>query len=168
MTAIFGSGHRACCFALLACAASAFAATAVAERAYVSNEDGNSISVLDTQRAEVIATINVGKRPRGLKLDREGGRLFVAVSGLPKCPPTVPDEECAKLERDLSADGIAIVDTASHKVLKVLAAGSDPEQFDLSADGARLFVGDDGASAVARGTVRAAPRRLHPELARAA
>ena len=53
-----------------------------------------------------------------MKLNRDGSRLFVAVSGLPKCPPSVPDEECAKLERDLKADGIAIVDTATHKVMQ--------------------------------------------------
>jgi YVTN family beta-propeller protein len=29
------------------------------ERAYVSNEDGNSVSVIDTQLAKVIATIDV-------------------------------------------------------------------------------------------------------------
>ena len=76
--------------------------------------------------AAAISTIAVGKRPRGLKLSRDGSRLFVAVSGLPKCPPTVPDEECAKLKRDLTADGIAIVDTKSLKVIRVLQAGSDP------------------------------------------
>lgn len=137
--------HRRSYLALLAGAFCAFASNALAERAYVSNEDGNSISVLDTQREAVIATIEVGKRPRGLKLDRTGQQLFVALSGLPKCPPTVPDEECAKLERDLSADGIAIVDTGSHKVLRVIPAGSDPEQFDLSADGMRLFVANEDA-----------------------
>jgi len=117
--------------------------SARAERAYVSNEDGNSVSVIDTQTTQVIATIDVGKRPRGMKIDRAGARLFVAVSGLPKCPPTVPDEECAKRKRDLGADGIAIVDTKSHKVLRVLAAGSDPEQFDLSIDETRLFVANE-------------------------
>jgi len=111
----------------------------------VSNEDGNSVSVIDTQHAQVIATIDVGKRPRGMKLDRAGARLFVAVSGLPKCPPSVPDEECAKRQRDLSADGIAIIDTKSHKVVRVLAAGSDPEQFALSADEKRLFVSNEDA-----------------------
>lgn len=112
-------------------------------RAYVSNEDGQSVSVLDTHSAANIATIDVGKRPRGLKLSRDGSRLFVAVSGLPKCPPHVPDEECAKLERDLKADGIAIVDTALRKVIKVLAAGSDPEQFAMSGDGKRLYVANE-------------------------
>ena len=76
---------------------------AQAARAYVSNEDGESVTVIDIQRAEAIATIPVGKRPRGLKLNRNGSLLYVAVSGLPKCPPSVPDAECAKLKRDLQA-----------------------------------------------------------------
>ena len=139
------------------------------ERAYVSNEDGNSVSVIDTQSAQVIATIDVGKRPRGMKLDRAGARLFVAVSGLPKCPPTVSDEECAKRQRDLSADGIAIVDTASQKVVRVLAGGSDPEQFALSHDETRLFVSNEDAGSmsvvdIASGKVVASiPVGLEPE-----
>jgi PQQ-dependent catabolism-associated beta-propeller protein len=124
----------------------ALAVERAAERAYVSNEDGHSVTVIDTAREEVIATIEVGKRPRGLKLNPDGSRLFVAVSGLPKCPPSVPDEECEKLERDLSADGVAVVDTATHKVIKVLQAGSDPEQFAISQDGKRLFVANEDAA----------------------
>jgi PQQ-dependent catabolism-associated beta-propeller protein len=126
----------------------ALAPAVYAQRAYVSNEDGHSVTVIDTQRDEVIETIEVGKRPRGLKVDRAGARLFVAVSGLPKCPPSVPDEECAKLERDLGADGIAVVDTATHKILKVLNAGSDPEQFAISADEKRLFVANEDTASV--------------------
>jgi YVTN family beta-propeller protein len=121
------------------------ALSARGEHAYVSNEDGNSVSVIDTQTAQVISTIDVGKRPRGMKIDRAGTRLFVAVSGLPKCPPSVPDEECAKRVRDLSADGIAIIDVASHRVVRVLAAGSDPEQFALSVDETLLFVANEDA-----------------------
>jgi YVTN family beta-propeller protein len=126
--------------------AAALVCPAEAARLYVSNEDGHSVTVLDADSADTIATIAVGKRPRGMKLDLDGSRLFVAVSGLPKCPPSVPDEQCAKLERDLKADGVAIVDTASHKVLQVLHAGSDPEQFALSPDGSRLFVANEDAA----------------------
>ena len=117
-----------------------------ADRAYVSNEDGESVTVLDTRKDEVIATIAVGKRPRGLKLNRDGSLLYVAVSGLPKCPPSVPDAECAKLKRDLQADGIATIDTATLKLTGVLKSGSDPEQFDLSRDGKRLYISNEDSA----------------------
>jgi PQQ-dependent catabolism-associated beta-propeller protein len=129
-----------CGYVFEVAAASSNASTA---RAYVSNEDDESVSVLDTESATKIATIDVGKRPRGLKLSRDGSRLFVAVSGLPKCPPSVPDEECAKRERDLKADGIAVVDTSARKLIKVLAAGSDPEQFAMSNDERLLYVANE-------------------------
>jgi PQQ-dependent catabolism-associated beta-propeller protein len=132
----------------------ALVSPAEAARLYVSNEDGHSVTVLDADSASTIATIAVGKRPRGIKLNLDGSRLFVAVSGLPKCPPSVPDEECAKLERDLKADGIAIVDTATHKVVQVLHAGSDPEQFALSPDGRRLFVANEDAATMSVVDVR--------------
>lgn len=119
-----------------------------AERVYVSNEDGHTVTVLDAAKGELIATVPVGKRPRGLKLNRDGSRLYVAVSGLPKCPPSVPDEECAKLERDLRADGVAVIDTKTFALLQVIEAGSDPEQFDLSADGRRLFVANEDIATV--------------------
>jgi YVTN family beta-propeller protein len=116
--------------------------TAHAGRAYVSNEDGQSVTVIDTDKAAVVATVPIGKRPRGLKLSEDGTQLYVAVSGLPKCPPTTPDEECEKLERDLKADGLAVMDTRTHKVLRVLHAGSDPEQFAIHPDG-RIFVANE-------------------------
>jgi len=119
---------------------------AQAGRAYVSNEDGNSVTVIDTDRGEVIATVDVGKRPRGLKVSHDGRQLFVAVSGLPKCPPSVPDQECAKLKRDLTADGVAVIDIATLKLTKLLKAGSDPEQFDLSRDGKHLYISNEDAA----------------------
>jgi YVTN family beta-propeller protein len=140
------SRRRQACVAAWVVGIAAVGEVALAERAYVSNEDGHTVSVFDTERGEVIATIAVGKRPRGLKLTRDGSRLFVALSGLPKCPPSVPDEQCAKLERDLKADGVAVIDTAQNKVIKVLQAGSDPEQFALSSDGKRLYVANEDAA----------------------
>lgn len=142
MTLSLGGRSLLACFLALALPA----VCAHAGRAYVSNEDGQSVSVIDTERMEVIDTIQVGKRPRGMKLNRDGTRLYVAVSGLPKCPPTVSDEECAKRKRDLAADGIAVVDTRAGKLIEVLKAGSDPEQFDISKDGRRLFVANEDAA----------------------
>ena len=133
--------------AALFLALSALPFAAYAGHAYVSNEDEHTVTVIDTDKNEVVATIQVGKRPRGIQLSHDGATLYVALSGLPKCPPTVPDEECAKLERDLKADGIAAVDTKTLRVKQVYQAGSDPEQFDISADG-RLFVANEDTASV--------------------
>ncbi len=129
--------------ALLFTLAFSSAQASASGRAYVSNEDGETVTVLDTGNGSVVATVPVGKRPRGLKLSHDGRTLYVAVSGLPKCPPSVPDEECAKLKRDVQADGIAMIDTATLKLRGVLKSGSDPEQFDVSRDGKRLFISNE-------------------------
>jgi YVTN family beta-propeller protein len=148
--------------------------TALAGRVYVSNEDGESVTVLDADSGNTVATIPVGKRPRGIKLSHDGSHLYVAVSGLPKCPPTVPDAECAKLKHDLQADGIAVIDTASLQLVKLLKGGSDPEQFDLSPDGRRLFIANEDAATlsvlnVASGALEATvPVGTEPEGVRAA
>jgi YVTN family beta-propeller protein len=128
---------------LLAAAALTLSDVAVAARAYVSNEDDGTITVVDVERLEAVGTLEVGKRPRGLVLSRDGKLLYVAVSGMPKCPPPIPDEECAKLPRDRQADGIVVVDTAALKVLRRFEGASDPERIELSRDGRRLFVTDE-------------------------
>jgi len=112
---------------------------------YISNEDSRNLTVIDARGDSVIATIGVGMRPRGVKVSPDGKRVYVALSGSPKCPPTMPDEECEKLKTDRSQDGIAVVDAISRKLVAVFPAGSDPETFDVSADGRRLFVSNEDA-----------------------
>src|SRR5256885_14878145 len=87
----------------LARAALLWPAGARAARAYVSNEDDGTVTVIDTQRLAALATVTVGKRPRGLVLSPDGASLYVALTGLPKCPPPIPEEQCAKLPRDRRA-----------------------------------------------------------------
>jgi len=137
----------------------ALAPTAQAARAYVSNEDDGTVTVVDTQHLATLATVTVGKRPRGLALSHDGKRVYVALSGLPKCPPPMSDEDCARLPRDRSADGIAVIDTAQLRVVTVLRGVSDPERVDVSRDGHTLFVSEEDAGRlavidVARGAVR--------------
>ncbi len=147
---IFMNPRRRAALPLLAVGAAVLLTASLAAhagRAYVSNEDGHTVTVIDTVKNEVVATIPVGKRPRGIQLSHDGKTLYVALSGLPKCPPSVPDEECAKLGRDVKADGVAAVDTATMKVVKVFEAGSDPEQFDLATDGRLYVANEDSATA---------------------
>ena len=85
------------------------------ELAYVTNEDSQELTVIDTRTDSVVATIPVGTRPRGVRISPDGKTVFVALSGSPKCPPTMPDEECEKLKSDKSKDGIAVVDVATQQ-----------------------------------------------------
>lgn len=110
---------------------------------YVSNEDSGDISIISTATNQVVTTLNVGQRPRGIRVSHDGRKLFIALSGSPKCPPSMPDEECEKKVTDKTKDGIAVVDLLAARVERMLPGGSDPEQFDLSADGRRLFVSNE-------------------------
>ena len=137
----------------------ATAAAAPGWLAYVSNEDSNELTIIDTGTDSVVATVPVGTRPRGVKVSRDGKTVFVALSGSPKCPPSMPDAECEKLKVDKSKDGIAVMDAATRSVTKVLPGGSDPETFDISADGKLLFVSNEDAGTasiveIVSGTVR--------------
>jgi YVTN family beta-propeller protein len=76
---------------------------------YVSNEDSRNITVIDATTDSVVSTIEVGTRPRGVKVSPDGRTVYVALSGSPKCPPTMPDAECEKLKTDPSKDGVAVV-----------------------------------------------------------
>jgi len=151
----------------------ALPAGARAARAYVSNEDDGTVTVIDTQRLAAIATIAVGRRPRGLVLSPDGASLYVAVSGLPKCPPPIPEEKCAKLPRDLKADGVAVIDTATLRQTRMLKGVSDPERVEISRDGHSLFITDEDAARLsvldaARGRVIATiPVGREPEGVRA-
>ena len=133
----------------LALALLSLPAGAYGERLYVSNEDDGTVTVLDTDRGAAIATIAVGKRPRGLALSPDGAHLYVPVSGLPKCPPPITDEECARLPRDRDADGIAIVDTRALSRIGLLHGVSDPERVAVSRDGRRLYVSEEDAARLA-------------------
>jgi YVTN family beta-propeller protein len=113
---------------------------------YASNEDGRTLSVIDAATDSVVATIDVGMRPRGVKVSPDGRTVYVALSGSPKCPPAMPDAECAKKVADRSQDGVAVVDVATRTTTKVLPAGIDPETFDVSADGRTLFVSNEDAA----------------------
>src|SRR6266404_5931276 len=133
-----------------------FAPVALAYHVYITNEKGGDVSVIDGATRGVVATIPVGKRPRGIRLSPDGKTLFVAVSGTPiSAPPQLDakgypifkkgkdDDDDDEKKADKSADGIAVVDLAQKKLLRKIQVGSDPEQLALSADGTRLYVSNE-------------------------
>src|SRR5687768_13447145 len=113
----------------------------VAGRVFVTNETTGDISVIDVAAQRVIATIPVGKRPRGIRVSPDGTQLFVALSGSPIAPPGV--DESTLPPADKNAYGIGLVSVRERRLLRVITAGSDPEQTAVSRDGTRLFVANE-------------------------
>ena len=74
-------------------------------RIFVTNEKGNTISVINGDTHEIESSIDIGERPRGIGLSPDGSELYIAVS-----------EENA----------IAVVDPKTLEVLRKFESGSDP------------------------------------------
>jgi YVTN family beta-propeller protein len=113
-------------------------------RLYVSDETGGNIVVIDAASGEILQRAAVGKRPRGIRVSRDGTSLLVALSGSPIAGPGV---DASKLPPpDRAADGIGVVSLPAMTVLKTLESGPDPETFDASLDGRLAFVSNEDAA----------------------
>lgn len=106
---------------------SLWADSAFAFLAYVSNEKGNSVSVIDTDKMEMIATVKTGQRPRGIEVSRDGKFVYVALG---------------------DDDTIQIIDTKSLNIVGELPSGPDPEQFTLDPAGKTLYVANENDAMV--------------------
>src|SRR5882672_4580414 len=123
---------------------------------YASNEKSGDVSVINGSDNQVLATIPVGKRPRGIHASPDGKTVYVALSGTPiAAPPQLDaqgnpifqkgkdDDDDDSPKADKSADAIGVVDVAKQKLTGKISAGSDPEEFSLSKDGTRLYISNE-------------------------
>lgn len=114
--------------ARLSCLSSALALAVVAATpalaymVYVSNEKDNTVTVVDSETMEVVKTIDVGQRPRGITISHDGKFVYLCAS---------------------DDDTIEIIDTATHQIVGSLPSGPDPELFVLSPDGKTLYVANE-------------------------
>ena len=93
------------------------AVTRDGSRAYVTNRDSDSISVIDTAADAVIETIPVGDSPTYLAVTPDGTRLYVMTAG----------------------GVVEVVDTALGTVAATIAVGSSGD-IAITPDGARAYV----------------------------
>ena len=116
--------RMACCVAAMALLATpgAVFGKAMAATAYITNEKGNSISVIDLDKLEVTRTVKTGQRPRGIALSKDGAEMFVCLG---------------------DDDRIAVIDTKTLKEVGELPSGPDPEQLRVSPDGKLVFVANE-------------------------
>jgi YVTN family beta-propeller protein len=112
----------------------------------ITNEFSGDLSVIDPATRQVVATIPLGKRPRGLDVSPDRQTVYVALSGSPVAGPGV--DESTLPPPDRSADGIGVVDLREGRLVRVLKAGTDPEQVAVSRDGTLLFVANEDAAQV--------------------
>ena len=117
-----------------------------AYRIYVTNEASGDLSIIGSARHEVIATVKLGKRPRGIHASPDRKTIYVALSGSPMAPPGVDESKLPPPDR--SADGIGVFDVETNRLLRVISSGNDPEEFDLSKDGKLLYVSNEDAARV--------------------
>ena len=123
---------------------------------YVSNEKSGDVTVINGSDNQVLGTIPVGKRPRGIHASPDGKTVYVALSGTPiAAPPQLDakgnpifqkgkdDDDDDSVKSDKSADAIGVVDVAQRKLMGRISAGSDPEEFSLSKDGTKLYVSNE-------------------------
>src|SRR5512146_1624335 len=120
------------CLHMYGAVAIAIASTALAgapplaaQELFVSNEGSNTVTVVSAATLQPLATIQVGKRPRGIALSPDGQRVYVALG----------------LE-----DAVAVIDVASRAVVDKLPAGPDPEQVAVSGDGGTVYVSNESAA----------------------
>ncbi len=107
----------------LVVALAAFTPTgASAYTAYVSNEKGNTVSVIDLDKMAVTATVPVGERPRGIIMSGDNKQVYICTS---------------------DADHIEVLDTDTLQVTRTLNSGPDPELFTLAPDGKTLYVANE-------------------------
>src|SRR5215468_1178488 len=120
-----------CCLALLVPGCKALPSSPITAelksgyRIYVTNETSGDLSIIDGSSLEVISTVPLGKRPRGIHASPDGRTIYIALSGSPLAPPGV--DENTLPPPDKSADGIGVFDIATNKMLRKVPGGSDPE-----------------------------------------
>lgn len=137
-----------------------------AGRVYVTNEVGGDMTVIDAGTNKVLMSIPLGKRPRGIHPSPDHKFLYIAVSGTPIAGPGV--DESTLPPPDRSADGIGVFDVQQKKIVRTIPGGADPENFDLSPDGSKIYMSNEDTSSIsivdiASGTFKSFPVGPQPE-----
>lgn len=89
---------------------------------WISNEKDDTLSVIDTTTLEVIRTLEVGERPRGITFSKDYSRLYICAS---------------------DSDTVQVMDPNTGEILHELPSGEDPEQFVLHPDDRHLYIANE-------------------------
>src|SRR5688500_17877609 len=109
------------CFSLLCIYACSNVPPPKNNKAYITNQGDNTVSVIDLSSHEVIKTISVGKAPVGVATASQLKRVYIS---------------------NVESQDISVIDTVSHKVMETIKIEGSPVGLALSPDNKRLYVAD--------------------------
>ena len=149
-----------CCFA---------GAQALAQNAYITNLDANTVSVIDTASNTVTATIPVGSRPGGVAVTPDGSTVYVTnfqnntVSVIATASNTVtatipvgifptgvavsPDGSTVYVANFID-ETVSVIATATNTVTATIPVGSGPRGVAVTPDGSTVYVANEGDNTV--------------------
>ena len=102
-----------CCFA---------GAQALAQNAYITNLDANTVSVIDTTSNTVAATIPVGSAPWGVAVSPDGSTVYVT---------------------NFHGNTVSVIATASNTVTATIPLGNNPFGVAVTPDGSTVYVANE-------------------------
>jgi uncharacterized repeat protein (TIGR01451 family) len=97
------------------------------ERAYVTNEEDNTISVIAITTNTVIATIPAGNSPMGVAITPDGTKAYVA---------------------DSSDNTVSVINTTTNTVIATISIGNGPSEIAITPDGTKAYVINAGSDTV--------------------
>jgi YVTN family beta-propeller protein len=99
--------------------------------AYITNNLGNSVHVIDTSSHLVVAEIEVHDGPRGVAIHPNGHRVYIGNYG-------------SSDVGDGRGTTVSVIDTHTNKVVEHIAGIPGPEGLEVHPDGSRLYVSAPG------------------------
>lgn len=107
----------------------AVAVDEAANRVYVANYVGDSVTVLVGATLKTIATVPAGHHPQALAVDSRRHRVFVA---------------------NTHSDNVTVIDGATDRVLATVAAGKNPYAVAVDPESGQVYVANYGSNPVTR------------------
>ncbi|WP_087004730.1 YncE family protein [Rhizobium sullae] len=143
-------------------------ADAQGKRAFVSNAEENTVSVVDLDTGKTLGTAGTGDYPHGLRISPDGKSIYVAnvKDGTVSVIDTGTFAEVARIAVGLTPvqvgftpDGsrayvslrdenmVAVIDTSTRKVIGRVEVGRSPIQVHATPDGRSIYVANQGTDA---------------------
>ncbi len=101
--------------------------TANAQTAFITNQNSNTVSVINLATNTVSATITVGGSPTGVSVRPDGSKVYVT---------------------NQSTSTVSIINAATNSVSATIPVGSYPIGISVSPDGTKVYVANYGANTV--------------------